>query len=259
MGRPAQRLTRMLLARNLLASTLVRKHALCASIRENLRSIAGTCTLLANLKRKNPREAFISSPQDGRSGVCPHNPFFCQLASLHIPACQCQRGGSVHAYHGSRDDEAAEQRQIHRAVREMREAAKTGKQPGTAPQHLPEGAARSAMRDPLAMLLTATGVPLGINMRMDPSRTPLTDAALSERLQAVKEAEQEAPAAEGSQSRRAAEVAARLSELVDSLPALLAQQSTQDTWGTTQESPAEIAQRIADSMGGEPGEVPSKQ
>ena len=252
MGRPAQRLTRLLLDRNLLINCLVRFTLCLNGIGQNKRGSVNTWTYVPRWSlRSHIKKSFVSL-QDARTGVYAQYPYFSQLASLHITACQCRRGGSVHAYHGSRDDEAAEQRQIRRA---MREAAKGGKQPGAPPQHVPEGAARSVMRDPLAMLLTATGVPLGINMRMDPSRTPLTDAAVQDRLQAVTGAEQEITAAEGAaegkQSQRAAEVTARLSELVDSLPAMLAQHSTQDTWGTTQESAAEIARRIADSIGGE--------
>jgi hypothetical protein len=124
-----------------------------------------------------------------------------QQASMHSPAAGTAAARS-HSYHGSRDDEdnsskkdaaaskrgrrgsssnadqpsssgsqATEQlKALQEAIEQATEAMHTGQQPAREASSLPDHIARHAMRDPLGMLMTSRGVPLGISLKVNPDR-----------------------------------------------------------------------------------------
>jgi hypothetical protein len=137
-----------------------------------------------------------------------------QQACMHSPAAGSAAARS-HSYHGSRDDEdssssgsssgkdaaaaqpnssdehsssspassqATEQyKALQEAIEQATEAMQAGRHAREA-SSLPDHVARIAMRDPLGMLMTSRGVPLGISLRLNPDRLrKQQQAAQSER------------------------------------------------------------------------------
>eukprot|EP00879_Flechtneria_rotunda_P012689 GHRR01013250.1.p1 GENE.GHRR01013250.1~~GHRR01013250.1.p1 ORF type:complete len:462 (+),score=209.55 GHRR01013250.1:375-1760(+) len=268
-----------------------------------------------------------------------------QQCWLHSPAGNIG-ASNTHAYHGSRDDQdspsanvspnsdqqpkrsATEQlKALQDAIERVAEAVEEGQQAQEAAQ-LPERVARHAMRDPVGMLMTARGVPLGISLKLNMqaarrhqqerhrreaeadkqdwqellggeynmsssnskraqaaddygTNLPSTDAQLM-RQKLVKAARKLAKSAASASSSEASteyiklqdggasstasgsnsnggssnlaahqqqdETAAQaqVEQVSEQLAELLAS-SDRDSWGTTQQSTAEIAQQIADS------------
>jgi hypothetical protein len=125
-----------------------------------------------------------------------------QQAWMHSPAAGTAAARS-HSYHGSRDDEdssnssskkgaaaakrgrrgkssstdqpssssqATEQfKALQEAIEQATEAMHAGQHAREA-SSLPDHVARHAMRDPLGMLMTSRGVPLGISLKVNPDR-----------------------------------------------------------------------------------------
>jgi hypothetical protein len=123
-----------------------------------------------------------------------------QQAWMHSPAAGTAAARS-HSYHGSRDDEdnskkgaaAAKRRStgsssnadqpsssggqateqlkaLQEAIEQATDAMHTGAMHAREASSLPDHVARHAMRDPLGMLMTSRGVPLGISLKVNPDR-----------------------------------------------------------------------------------------
>lgn len=194
-----------------------------------------------------------------------------------------------HTYHGGRRDDSAsgsdgeDARAAEvREVRRIREAL----QPNEGRSPLPEGTAQRAMLDPLGVLMAATSVPLGISLRLDRQRAAASGVPLPKVLQDEPAEQQPEPAQpqQQQQGRRrqaprtastvgseasaaaaaspldarvaaAARLASDPARALEQLEHLIAAATANehDSWGTTTQSAAEIAQRIAESNRGEGG------
>jgi hypothetical protein len=206
-----------------------------------------------------------------------------RLALSQLRGCALPASSRYHG-RGSEDDDGAA------AAAPRRASAQDGGAPTLA-----EGAARRAMRDPLAMLMAARSVPLGISLRVDKQQQEPgleegegdaeeeagTDGWRPQGMQRQQGRRRQAPRAAAAAARPAPEgaaaagagsaprdprvaAAARLgsdpARALEQLEQLLASaaaaergalsNSGGDSWGTTTQSAAEIARRIAESNRG---------
>lgn len=72
----------------------------------------------------------------------------------------------------SKEAEGAVMRQMEAIQEAIQQAVQEGRSSIRDPGHVPEHVARHFMRDPLGMILSSQGVPMGISLKVDPQKLP---------------------------------------------------------------------------------------